>query len=455
MPRTALLILIWLLMFGKSAAQDLPLTTEALELTSRTDLYGQPVLYAEGQLINSSNEAYSAVSLQAIAYDTADNEVGEGLGYLVNACGAALFPDFTIQPGAGQTFVIPLELYEADAQIERVEITADGSLAEPMPPRAPSLLSGITQVSDSEVVNVEWIDSETLRFADGCWRDLFNQWRWSEYNLRTGVQTPLQHPKAALITEALRRQLGLLDDLYLQHSFLRFAPNDRRIVYQTELNTIITAEPDGSFKRVLFETLSDRTLQGINWLEDGRFLAYYYGAFGDPVTYFTASVDGQVFSEAPAETLPSITIPGASFDGDTIIFSTAVDGTTGYYVKPAAFPNAELLFEALLPGNNWPGPIYEEDADGARFIYLALPETLTPDSSPSGSGESVVAKLACFNRQSETLVDLSPLPLQLATDERAWWWPSPDGNMIALAANGVNGGLWLIDLNALPACEPS
>jgi len=36
---------------------------------------------------------------------------------------------------------------------------------------------------------------------------------------------------------------------------------------------------------------------------------------------------------------------------------------------------------------------------------------------------------------------------------RAQWWLSPDERRIALAANGVNSGLWLIDLRDLPACE--
>ena len=41
---------------------------------------------------------------------------------------------------------------------------------------------------------------------------------------------------------------------------------------------------------------------------------------------------------------------------------------------------------------------------------------------------------------------------RLADDERAWWWLSTDESQIALAADGVNGGLWLIDLTALPDC---
>ncbi|MFN8451650.1 MAG: hypothetical protein U0521_24435 [Anaerolineae bacterium] len=65
-----------------------------------------------------------------------------------------------------------------------------------------------------------------------------------------------------------------------------------------------------------------------------------------------------------------------------------------------------------------------------------------------------MASRACtsFNRDEGQLHDLAPLPLKLADDERAWWWLSPDESQIALAADGVNGGLWLIDLTELPDC---
>jgi hypothetical protein len=243
------------------------------------------------------------------------------------------------------------------------------------------------------------------------------------------------------VTEALRRQLGLLDDLYFAASMLHYAPDTRRMVYQTELNTIITAEPDGSFKRVLFNDLSSRTLQDITWLRNGNFIASYYGAFGDPVLYFAANVDGKVLSEPPLSNPPSLIAPGASPDGMRLVIATVDEnGTPGYYEKRAPYAGLELLFEAEPPGNNWPGPLWEQDADGNRFIYAALP---TEDG----------ARLNCFNMQTDTLHDLAPLPLRLTTDERASWSLSPENNTIVLAAGGVNGGLWLIDLNDLDSCE--
>ena len=59
----------------------------------------------------------------------------------------------------------------------------------------------------------------------------------------------------------------------------------------------------------------------------------------------------------------------------------------------------------------------------------------------------------CFNLESRELHKLTPLPLNLSTDERASWSLSPENNTIALAADGVNGGLWTIDLGELAACE--
>src|SRR4029079_3848213 len=122
------------------------------------------------------------------------------------------------------------------------------------------------------------------------------------------------------------------------------------------------------------------------------------------------------------------------------IIGIEMDGKTGYYDKKAAYETTTLLFEAPLPGNNWPGPLYEKDADKSAFVYAALPK----DGGPT---------LVCYNMQSKAAFDITTLPLQLTNDERAWWWLSPDNNTIALAAEGIHGGLWLIDLNKTKACE--
>jgi hypothetical protein len=98
------------------------------------------------------------------------------------------------------------------------------------------------------------------------------------------------------------------------------------------------------------------------------------------------------------------------------------------------------MFEAEPPGNNWPAPFYEITEAGDRWIYIARPV----------EGE---ARLQCYNANTGMLHDYTALPLNLATDERGWMWLSPDNNTLALAANGVHGGLWLVDLSAFPPCD--
>ena len=435
------IVLGCLLSIGVTLAQDDVLIASKAQLVIKQDVYGQSTLYANGTVSNKSNfKAFSGIELEATAYDAAGTEVGEGLGYLANVCGASLPADFVLKPGANQFYVIPVELYDSDAKVNHVDITVNSSSAEPPSVTETSLDAGIKQIDTREVTQVEWIDDQNLRYGEGCHRDLFTDWTWRTYDLRTGVVNLAPHPKAELVTDALRRQLALVEPLYFQHSFLSFDPDGKRLVYQTELNTVLSAESDGSFKRRMLEKLSDRTLQGISWLEKGVFLAYYYGAFGDLVTYFTADVDARILSETPANSTPSLITPGASPDGEDIIIGLEVDGKTGYYDKRAAYETTTLLFESPLPGNNWPGPLYENDADNASFIYMAVPQ-------------NDQAVLVCYNVQTKANHHLTTLPLQLTSDERAWWWLSPDHNTIALAAEGIHGGLWMIDLNATQACN--
>ena len=57
---------------------------------------------------------------------------------------------------------------------------------------------------------------------------------------------------------------------------------------------IFSAEPDGSFKRLIHDKLHQHSLRGFTWArQPGVFLAYYFGSRGEPVYYFTADVDGQ------------------------------------------------------------------------------------------------------------------------------------------------------------------
>jgi hypothetical protein len=434
--------IVWL--SGNVIAQEgTGLAAEGTIIANQVDAFGQEILVAEGQLLNQSDSAYHNISLLAEVYDASNEVVGEGFGFLVNACGTGLL-DFVLQPGMAQNFAVPLELYEEDIEVDRVEVIPQAEPIEAETIATPDLQAGITQVSDREVISVEWLDTTRFHFSEGCPRDLFTEQTWYEYNVETGVQQEIPHPKADIVnnaSDAMLLQMELDDPFDLENSFITFQPNGRRLVYQNSRNSLLSAEPDGSFRRLVAERLFNRTLQGIHWLEGGNFLAYYFGAYGDPVLYLTANIEGTILSEHPVDGLPSLIVPGASPDGSRVIIGATINDVTGYYLKLSPYPDtAELLFEAEPPGNNWPGPIYmRPPGDGPRIIYIVRPV----------DGE---ARLQCFNLTTRQLLDLAPLPLQLANDERAWMWLSPNSQTIALASNGVHSGLWLIELGAFEAC---
>lgn len=441
-----IIILVCLLsLAGFTAAQeDNPpsggLAAENVEVFTQTNAFGQPVQLAEGFLTNNGSMAYTGINLYADVLTAEDTVIGEGFGFLVNACGVAL-TDLTLQPGESQRFSLTLELFE-EGEIGRVDIFPEGTAVDPAPADIPQTFTGIDRVTDREVVNLEWVDDTTLIYGVGCDADLFIDLQWFEFNRETGTQRSIAHPDAQRITPALLQQLGLTDPLLLSHSFLTFPPTGRRIVYQTDINVVLTAEPDGSFKRLIWDDLARRSLHGFIWLPEGRFLAYYYGAYGEEVAYFTASLEGQRISGSIYNVVPSLTIPGPTPDGARVVIAATLDGVTGYYLQQTAYPTRELLFEAApetIPGNNFPPPIYTINAANEALIYLVRPIHDVP-------------LLQCFDMQNRTLNDLTALPIDLTQNDRAWTWLSPDGNTLALAANGVSGGLWLVDLSAFGGC---
>jgi hypothetical protein len=175
------------------------------------------------------------------------------------------------------------------------------------------------------------------------------------------------------------------------------------------------------------------------------FLAYYYGAYGDPVRWLTATVRGDAVSLGINDVTPSVTVPGITNDGQRVIISGTfpVEGedVMGYFWQHVRSAQRELMFETdVLPGNNYPAPLFWRKDAETRYIYMIRPINTQPT-------------LQCFHYESKTLTTLMPVPLVLTDSERAGMWLSPNGEMIALAAIGAHGGLWLIDLKDLPACE--
>ena len=418
------------------------LTVEDVVVSEQQDIYGQRVQVAQGRLVNESNAGYGAISLNATVYNEDDEQIGEGIGFLVDACDAGLLPDFVLQPNRTEFFTATLELYEQDTAIDHVVIVPQATPVEMADSTRTSLPEAMTQVTDEEVVEVEWNGPRSLRYAVGCVRDLFTGWDWHSYNTLTDIPVPIEHPAEDDVNDELRERLGLDDPLIFANSFIRYAPSGSRLVFQDDVNRLYSAADDGSLQRLLYGSLNNRTLQDIYWLDDDRFLAYYFGAVGDPVIYFTADAEGRYVSPAPLNNPESMIVPGPSRDARRVVIAGTFDDVTGYYLNVLTIDFFELLFEAEPPGNNWPGPIPIVDTDEDRVVRVYVARLV--------DGE---AMMQCFNRDEGVLHDLGTLPLNLTEGARAQWWLSPNERMIALAANGVNSGLWLIDLRALPPCE--
>lgn len=432
---------ICLAVVSMATAQDSSgLTVQDLVVLEQQDAFGQDILVAQGLLENSDTQAYENISLFAEVYNADDELIGEGFGFPVKACGEALHIGEALQPDTTERFSVPLDIFEPDETIDRVEIIPQASATDPQSPVITGEITGLDRINGREIVTVEWIDSDNLRFAVGCWRELFTTWEWFELNTKTGEQTAITHPRASQVTETTQFNINITDPVIFARSFFHFAPDSRRAVYQTELNTLVTSEGDGTFPRVLYESLYNISLQGFIWQPNGLFLAYYHGGYGNEVLYAIATVDGQQLSTHPTLSRPSITVPGVSPTGRNLVLGLDVDGVTGYYLKSASADAATLLLESELPGNNYPAPVYHLTENNLRQIYLARPV----------DGET---RLQCVNVDSANTYDYTALPLLLDDGDRGGLWLSPDAKTLVLGATGTNGGLWLIDLDGFTACD--
>lgn len=436
-------------------AQDIEADLEAenVRVIARTDAFGLLEEVVIGDLRNNGEVAYANLTVFGDVLDEDGEVIGEAFGFIVDQCGTAIL-DFPLQPGRSQRFIASLDLFE-EGEIDEIVISAEGEAVEPEETSMPDDLPGITEVSDAEVVLVEWEDENTLRYGVGCDENVFTSYEWYRYDLAEGESTALDaNPNEAFITDAFITQTGInqitqsreQDETLFQRSRLRFPTQSDRIVYQTDIHTLLTAEVDGSFKRTVHTRLSQYTLQGYVWSPLGNFVAYYFGAYGEPVRYFTASAQNGLISALLPNNTPSMTVPGLYNDGRQVIISGTFpdaegEDVTGYYLSSPITQQRDLLFEAeSLPGNNYPAPIYYRMDAETRYIYIVRPI----------DGQ---ATLQCHFIEGEETTTLTPLPLDLATDERAWAFASPEFNTLAIAANGDHSGLWLVDLNEFEACR--
>lgn len=416
-----------------AAAQDLPqLTLLNTEIGMQPDGFGSETPVVEGEVLNQGIHAYSGVNIFVEALDADDEVIGEGFGYLVDACGTALL-DYALPPGGIQTYSAPFELF-ADGEAANVKLSVEAR-AVPVEQMPDFAVPGVQRAAQGEVVMLEWLDGQTLIYGVGCAGEVFTELEWWRYSLSDGSLSATEHPDAYRVTPemieltdaTLVSQSGERNpDLYF-NSQMTFSPSARRIVYQNDLHSIYSAEPDGSYRRVIHRNLGRRSLRGFLWARNpGVFLAYYFGAYGEPVYYFTAEVDGQMRSAWLENLPPSLIVPGPAPDGYATVVGRREGDVSGYYWQ-ALYGDADLLLEAELPENNYPAPVVTRNE-----IYIVRPIEGAPT-------------LQCFSRRTRALSTISALPLPLTRESRAWAWLSPDGSKLALGMNGVEGGLWWLD----------
>ncbi len=404
-----------------------------MQIGTQADGFGGELSVAGGILYNYGDAAYRDIQIYVEAYDADEEVIGEGFGYLVDACGSALL-DYALPAGQAQAYSAPFEVF-AEGEVERVVLSIEAE-AVMLAPAVELEVPGVRRIASDEVVMMEWRDEETLLYGVGCAGEVFTELEWWSYQLEDERSEEIEHPDAAQVTAemiarsdaALITQSGEQDPALYFGSQLTFPPGARRIVYQNDLHTIFSAEPDGSFKRLIHDGLHQHSLRGFLWGRNpGVFLAYYFGSYGEPVYYFSADVAGKMLMGRLETLAPSLIVPGPAPDGLAAVVGRHSDAGSGYFWQNA-FGGSELLFEADLPGNNYPAPIVTRD-----FIYII------------GLVDGM-ATLQCFQRRTRELHTISALPLRLTREARAWAALSPDGSRLALGANGREGGLWWLDV---------
>ncbi len=434
---TRLILFVLTLFSGTAAmAQDPPqLIFLDTQTATRPDGFGGEAPLVTGELFNHGMhgmDAYANIRVYAEAYDANGELIGDGFGFLVNACGTALL-DYAMPPGRIQAYEAPYEIF-AEGEVAQVVMSVAADAVTPAPP--PVTESGLAHpVVYDEVVMLEWLDEDTLIYGVGCEDAVFTELDWWQYYAPDHALKEVEHPDARKVTPemiersaaAMITQSGDLNPELYFGSQMTYSPTARRIVYQNDLHSIYSAEPDGTYKRLIHKYLHQQSLRGFLWARNpGVFLAYYFGAYGDPVHYFAAHVDGARVTGLIDSLPPSQTVPGPSPDGIAAVVGRSEGDVSGYFWQ-TTYGGGELLFEAELPGNNYPAPIVTSDE-----IYVIRPIEGVPT-------------LQCFGRRTRELTTISALPLQLTRGARAWSWLSPAAGVLALAANGVDGGLWWIE----------
>ena len=399
------------------------------------DDFGGDITIVHGDIHNSGESAYSQITVAIEAFDAAGQLIGEGMGYLVDACGTALLA-YALPPGQSARFSARLDQF-GDGEIAEIAAIID---ARPVDAGITPIIESpiVLPIARGEVVALRWLDDETLLYGMGCADAVFTELDWRSYRIAERTHAAATHPDARHITPemiersgaAMITQSGEQKPALFYGSQMTFPPGARRIVYQNDLHSVLSAERDGSYMRLIHDGLHRHSLRGFALArQPGVFLAYYFGAYGEPVHYFTGDVAGEMLMGRLETLPPSLTVPGPAPDGLSAVIGLRQDGRDAYFLQ-YAYGGRELLVEADLPGNNYPAPVVSE----AGLIYIAREVNGRPS-------------LQCFNRDTREVKTLTSLPLRLTRESRAWMALSPGGGRMALAANGVHGGLWWLDVS--------
>ena len=150
------------------------------QLGAQPDGFGgeTPVVY--GDLYNFGEQAYTRINILVDAYDADEELIGEGFGFLVDACGTALL-DYVMPPEALQAYRVPFELF-AEGDVARVQLRIDAETAA-YEPVAPTESPAVRRIARTEVVSTQWLDDETLIYGVGCAGQVFTELEWWQYSV--------------------------------------------------------------------------------------------------------------------------------------------------------------------------------------------------------------------------------------------------------------------------------
>ena len=193
-----LLVMLVLLSAFSAGAQELPeLLLMNTEVGVQPDGFGGETPVVVGDLFNHGSDAYVNINIFVEALDANDKVIGEGFGYLVDACGTALL-DYALPPGRIQTFSAPFEVFAA-GEVANVKLSFD---AEPVSLESSPTVDApaVHQIATGEVVMLEWLDAQTLIYGVGCAGDVFTELEWWRYSLSDGSKSEIEHPDAARVT---------------------------------------------------------------------------------------------------------------------------------------------------------------------------------------------------------------------------------------------------------------